>query len=120
MAREETLKEGSIGTLLGLSTGLDLTGNDDLYMHFLFPDGTELTASRLGIASSLPDSDVGGVTDGGTPTEGIMYFNVGGSITGIVGKVIITARVKFPGQSLLSDPPALLMISALFDNAGGD
>lgn len=120
MAREETLKQDTQGTLLGLSTGLDLTGNDDLYIHFLLPDGVEVTFSRLGGASTDPVSDFGGATDGGSPLEGIIYVTTAPSITGIIGKVICTARVQFPGQDLLSDPPAILMISDKFDNAGGD
>ena len=119
MAREATLKQGSSGTLLGLKTTIDLTGNDDLYIHFLLPDNTTHVASRLDGASVNPTSDVGGVNDGAAPTEGIVYFTVTTALTALIGKVICTARVQFTGQDLLSDPPAILQISGIFDNAGG-
>jgi len=54
---------GDYGDTLQFSTGQDLTDATALYVYITKPDGTLVTKT---------DSD--GVTDGGAPTAGIIYY----------------------------------------------
>jgi hypothetical protein len=97
----------SFGQLVRVDTGIDLTGNSGLHIHFEKPEGTVVTVSS---------GD--GVADTGTPTDGIIEYTVetAQNIFDTVGVVKVSARVQFAAGDLYSEPPAQIRVYPQFEN----